>query len=753
MDRSSAAVDLKPARQPQCPSPVAAAASAVPASQPGPPQGLSTPSAPASASASVSVSTSASSISSAATALSASTATAGGPQVVGGGGAVGTSPPSCAQLVSAAATPAGGVAHLLLTPSAIPASSGTGGIVSPSSALVGWMTEDIPELPSMADTISSNQLGPSGMRANGLSLMNSGTVKEVHRNSGQAVHIAPFSVPSDPPEDTMGILSPGLHSEAPVPLFAPNLAMSASTPTSRKATVASDSASFTTSKQYCRNAAGPSHSSVVFHLSAASSSSHLLGIFVDGPGSFSTRPGSAPPTPQIAGLQLQQDFTRHPKAEFKQPCASKRSAEGNPAFKKPSRRRLRMRRLRQTWSSPEELAKALHARMSGATRRRHSLLNERRTRLRLRSDYIKARVIVHRQEEKIASIRLRAKGSLGMVSASLNRLILRRRLRKSKSRADPACEESLRELSEVKRVLHNAFTELSDDSFLRLQTPADLEVAMSKLAAVESSLRGYTNWADLGMAELSPFLQPSMVIGAERSDQPHEPDACKYPAPHSAPTSTSVGDDLTSSIPLGCLPASLPGSVFSPEEHPHHVFSRHSVAEPSPWLLPPLVPTTEKLQDLPNHSHSTTVMSLHPSLFSELSPVQAAPSIDGVLPHPSEYDGFTHTPQAFTVPNSPLPFGDNPLFVSGGKSCESLANVVVRKKYLPVQMFDELDEDEYLDLVSLLPPITRFTLRELDIDEVESVAHSCSLLTIAADTFKCAATARFVFRPKSTVQA
>ncbi|KAJ3055344.1 hypothetical protein HDU99_007581, partial [Rhizoclosmatium hyalinum] len=49
---------------------------------------------------------------------------------------------------------------------------------------------------------------------------------------------------------------------------------------------------------------------------------------------------------------------------------------------------------------------------------------------------------------------------------------------------------------------------------------------------------------------------------------------------------------------------------------------------------------------------------------------------------------------------------------------EPLSDLIERNKHFPIKMLDGLDETEYLELVPLLPTVTRFTLRELDMDEI-----------------------------------
>ncbi|KAI8611793.1 hypothetical protein BC830DRAFT_628616 [Chytriomyces sp. MP71] len=52
---------------------------------------------------------------------------------------------------------------------------------------------------------------------------------------------------------------------------------------------------------------------------------------------------------------------------------------------------------------------------------------------------------------------------------------------------------------------------------------------------------------------------------------------------------------------------------------------------------------------------------------------------------------------------------------------EPLSEIVQRNKSLPVEILEELEEADYMELVPLLPTITRFSLRELDMDEVLDV--------------------------------
>ncbi|KAI9202747.1 T-complex protein 11-domain-containing protein [Polychytrium aggregatum] len=49
---------------------------------------------------------------------------------------------------------------------------------------------------------------------------------------------------------------------------------------------------------------------------------------------------------------------------------------------------------------------------------------------------------------------------------------------------------------------------------------------------------------------------------------------------------------------------------------------------------------------------------------------------------------------------------------------ESLTDRIRRVRLLPPELYQSMEESEYMLLLDLLPPITRFTLRELDLDEI-----------------------------------
>ncbi|KAI9004725.1 T-complex protein 11-domain-containing protein [Gaertneriomyces semiglobifer] len=53
---------------------------------------------------------------------------------------------------------------------------------------------------------------------------------------------------------------------------------------------------------------------------------------------------------------------------------------------------------------------------------------------------------------------------------------------------------------------------------------------------------------------------------------------------------------------------------------------------------------------------------------------------------------------------------------------ESLSATVRRLRVLPVALLEDMEESAYLELLELLPPITRFTLRELELSEILSNA-------------------------------
>lgn len=91
-----------------------------------------------------------------------------------------------------------------------------------------------------------------------------------------------------------------------------------------------------------------------------------------------------------------------------------------------------------------------------------------------------------------------------------------------------------------------------------------------------------------------------------------------------------------------------------------------------------------------------------------------------------------HESEKFVVPKSsptisPIEFhkdySSNYIFAQSPKTrSESLADQIRRTKSLPDLVLKTSDDSTFLDLLTLLPPITRFNLRELEMDEILSNA-------------------------------
>ncbi|KAJ3101179.1 hypothetical protein HDU97_001591 [Phlyctochytrium planicorne] len=86
---------------------------------------------------------------------------------------------------------------------------------------------------------------------------------------------------------------------------------------------------------------------------------------------------------------------------------------------------------------------------------------------------------------------------------------------------------------------------------------------------------------------------------------------------------------------------------------------------------------------------------------------------------PSSLSTSSRTPATPTYSSSSASLAM--LFPSlGSILTEPLSDTIKRCRSLSPHLFDTLDETDYLELLPLLPPITRFTLRELNMDEIIS---------------------------------
>ncbi|KAJ3328965.1 hypothetical protein HDU76_008923 [Blyttiomyces sp. JEL0837] len=170
-----------------------------------------------------------------------------------------------------------------------------------------------------------------------------------------------------------------------------------------------------------------------------------------------------------------------------------------------------------------------------------------------------------------------------------------------------------------------------------------------------------------------------------------------------SPTST-ISARSTGLGPLASL-AGLHGMIVMPAaaEPSDRLHDSNSTIVPSDHR-PPSQSTTH------NHNH-------HGLILPQLLPLAAATNMNMITN--IQVQQLQHIQQRPASPLSAISSSTGTALEAGsGLYTEPLATTIRRNKVLPVEMYEELDESDYMELSSLLPPITRFTLRELDLDEI-----------------------------------
>ncbi|KAJ1566739.1 hypothetical protein HK405_008609 [Cladochytrium tenue] len=449
--------------------------------------------------------------------------------------------------------------------------------------------------------------------------------------------------------------------------------------TGRKQPNVLETSSFTTSNQHTnRSATSMGHPSMAFLLGATPSpvspinASHLFSAESAGQGFIlKTRYPSAAASFYVDLRSLSMVDSR----------PNRRVADL--WYKRSIRFKSRLRRYRRSWSSPDELAGILNAKMVSANRRRHAFLIERKHRLRRRSDFVKFKVLLLKQQERLSLLRLRAKNEFSMAAATLKRqLIIKRNTEKFGARVEHAqtvaVMQRLKRFMEMKRSLSDSLTELMDRSYLMRfgSIPERAEAHSSGLPPqifdlLSSTLQGVSS-SSTRLLELGSSVPKSLskAIVAARASQDFA---------RSIKTELSALIDMDSDEAVNPLTFSecfdagdqLRGAESS-DDHSESAFVADRAMQEASELL---------------------------SGGSEAGPDASYADSEGDdLAY--QYSSISPTLKQF--------------------SPESIIQSVLKNKELPVHLYDEMDEDDFLILVPLLPPITRYTLRELDMDEILS---------------------------------
>ncbi|KAI8830334.1 T-complex protein 11-domain-containing protein [Chytriomyces cf. hyalinus JEL632] len=371
--------------------------------------------------------------------------------------------------------------------------------------------------------------------------------------------------------------------------------------------------------------------------------------------------------------------------------------------------------------SPTTLGSRLTLRITRAHFKRLALLHARRTRLRRHGDEVEYRVLLNRQRERVHVLKVRAKVEYKSVVAELNRKVhVARVIERCKSNSNfkrpggMIGAGSLDDLGTWSEEDDNSVSEqldLESDYYggedSSLPSPSKLRYASDKDAKSEG-----------GSSGLGPSLSDVMNALKLNSAAYFDEQDAQGLSPNSSDLNSSENDADQDSMTAydKDLLAEFESSFGA---------SRDAAAK-----------TNLRINDLFDMIKALSEGRDRVPPFSSVED-ESEDSFDAVFPSPV---------QRSLVSNGKLVelFGLNEAIagISGGTTTagrrkssvamsptakllrrrdlldEPLSEIVERNKSLPVQILDELDENDYMELIPLLPPVTRFTLRELDMDEI-----------------------------------
>ncbi|KAJ3171858.1 hypothetical protein HDU87_008248 [Geranomyces variabilis] len=324
-----------------------------------------------------------------------------------------------------------------------------------------------------------------------------------------------------------------------------------------------------------------------------------------------------------------------------------------------------------------EIYRRMTQRLLRAQASRESVLYDRRARLRRRFEQIRYRMLLQRQRERLTSLKIQARTDYAISAANLKRHLI---LKKNIDRCGAAVEhahtvamaQKLRKFMELRRSFSENFVELLAES-----------------QALGGGGAGVMQAMGLGI-----HRGPLAMIDMDESPIPHEEeylmDEVHYPSvspTFSASPSSSNGKHVSLAALRGGVSAAISSGSGARE---------NSMA-------------TEEVQAQPAEplsGDSSRMLTDDDGYASSGGGAGASANSYGQAGHPEDINGIDQ-----------FGFGD-----LDASASEGLAATIRRLRVLPVALLEEMDEKDYLELLSLLPPITRFTLRELELSEILSNA-------------------------------
>ncbi|KAJ3061307.1 hypothetical protein HDU98_002783 [Podochytrium sp. JEL0797] len=424
-------------------------------------------------------------------------------------------------------------------------------------------------------------------------------------------------------------------------------------------------------------------------------------------------------------------------------------------------------------ASPTTLATHTTLRLTRAHMRRTALLRARTTRLRRRFQHIHYKVLLQHHNDRIRVLRIKAHIEYKGVAADLNRRVadLMRRWGRRRGREEGvAVGRALQRAVNLRRALSENFVE-----FLREEVAVEEEAEGRSRGRLNVDSRGLVYAASLDELGLRRWNQEQDESDEDDSDYfGGEETGAAVAGPPSSSDSASTQDDdrytmtmneLSEIINALKIHSSANDSPTASSSQGESMTSFNDSLSESNYnsLLAQFEstfsPTTR--QTSTNDTTQSRIDSLF-DLIKSLSENKPAPSTPSTPSSFGNDDTLEILPESLSSPKkrtmistsrlthllglqdaatSPE-YGTTPGGGTGSPSSparrkssfgvspgakmlrkrdlldEPLSQLIQRNKSLPVQMLEMLDEHDYMELVPLLPPITRFTLRELDIDEI-----------------------------------
>ncbi|KAI8806027.1 T-complex protein 11-domain-containing protein [Cladochytrium replicatum] len=339
------------------------------------------------------------------------------------------------------------------------------------------------------------------------------------------------------------------------------------------------------------------------------------------------------------------------------------------------------------------LAELSHA-LASAAARRSDFFEKRTNKLRRHSEMVKYRNVIKRQKDKLVALKARARTEYALSAAALKRQLI---LKKYAERCGAAVEHALTVamVQRLKKVLElrKAFSDTLLTDFLPNAQPTGARAIEGNIADsqnIESRAKSPPLSGTLRGAPDSYVM--NKVFPEDLQASPHSVAAAAFSAavatfPEGRNGPAISKDALAESVSVLKINDGIGCAAGDGADARVNVDLGNSVTERRR-------PSLASLTIL--GAVSTTNHSLPPS---------AAPLSLGKE---------TELPNGPTAVKSVL---ENVAILSPQTPQTPPTSVAQRPQFLP-HMLEDMEESDYQELLDLLPPVTRFTLRELDLDEI-----------------------------------